>query len=46
MSLISGEPLGITAANALNVCPSFDIAANVAGMIEAGVFSAITLGDV
>ncbi|WP_168879313.1 DNA-binding domain-containing protein [Rhizobium sp. P28RR-XV] len=43
--LISGEPLGIAAAKAIDVCPSFDIAVSVAGMIEAGVFSAITLGD-
>jgi hypothetical protein len=43
--LISGEPLGLAAAKAIDVCPSFDIAVNVAGMIEAGVFSAITLGD-
>ncbi|KAA1177203.1 DUF2063 domain-containing protein [Rhizobium tropici] len=43
--LISGEPLGIAAAKAVDACPSFDIAASVAGMIDAGVFSAITLGD-
>lgn len=45
ISLLSGEPLGIAAAKAIEACPSFDIAASVAGMIEAGVFSAITLGD-
>ncbi|TCL62125.1 DNA-binding domain-containing protein [Rhizobium sp. BK251] len=45
MSLISGEPLGLAAARAVDASPSFDIAASVAGMIEAGVFSAITLGD-
>jgi hypothetical protein len=45
MSLISGDPLGIAAAKAVDACSSFDIAASVAGMIEAGVFSAITLGD-
>jgi hypothetical protein len=43
--LISGDPLGIAAAKAVDACPSFDIAASVAGMIEAGVFSAITLGE-
>jgi hypothetical protein len=45
ISLISGEPLGVAATKANDACPSFDIAASVAGMIEAGVFSAITLGD-
>ncbi len=45
ISLISGEPLGVAAAKAIDSCPSFDIAASVAGMIEAGVFSAITPGD-
>lgn len=43
--LISGDPLGVAAAKAFDACPSFDIAASVAGMIEAGVFSSITLGD-
>lgn len=45
ISLISGEPLGIAAAKAIDACPSFDIAAGVVGMITAGMFSAITLGD-
>jgi hypothetical protein len=45
ISLISGDPLGVAAVKAVDACPSFDIAASVAGMIEAGVFSAITLGD-
>ncbi|TBC86518.1 DUF2063 domain-containing protein [Rhizobium leguminosarum] len=45
LSLISGEPLGVAAARAVNASSSFDIGASVAGMIEAGVFSAITLGD-
>jgi hypothetical protein len=45
ISLISDDPLGVAAAKAIKACPSFDIAASVAGMIEAGVFSAITLGD-
>ena len=43
-SLISGRPLGEAAAAALEASPSFDISANVAGMIEAGVFSAVNLG--
>lgn len=42
-SLVSGEPLGVAASRALDACPSFDIAANVVGMIEAGAFSAIVL---
>ncbi|CZT37119.1 HvfC/BufC N-terminal domain-containing protein [Rhizobium sp. 9140] len=45
LSLISGEPLGIAAARAVDASSSFDIGASVAGMIEAGAFSAITLGD-
>jgi hypothetical protein len=45
ISLISGEPLGLAAAKAIDACPSFDIAKSVAGMIEAGVFSAIALGE-
>ena len=44
--LVSGEPLGVAAARAIEACPSFDIAASVAGMVEAGVFSSVTLGDV
>lgn len=46
LSLFSGDPLSVAAAKAIDACPCFDIAASVAGMIEAGVFSAITLGDV
>lgn len=45
VALMSGDTLGVAAAKAVEACPSFDIAASVAGMIEAGVFSAITLGD-
>lgn len=37
ISLISGEPLGVAAAKAVDAHGSFDIAASVAGMIEAGV---------
>ncbi|KQV66349.1 DNA-binding domain-containing protein [Rhizobium sp. Root1220] len=45
ISLIAGKPLGLAAATAVDACPSFDIAASIAGMIESGVFCAITLGD-
>ena len=40
-SLMSGRPLGEAAASALEISSSFDIAANVAGMIEAGAFTKI-----
>jgi hypothetical protein len=44
-SLMSGRSLGEAAASALQASPAFDIAANIAGMIEAGAFTAITFGD-
>ncbi|MGD9539224.1 MAG: DUF2063 domain-containing protein [Alphaproteobacteria bacterium] len=44
-SLIAGETLGRAAGAALDENPSFDLAANIAGMIEAGVFTAIRFGD-
>jgi hypothetical protein len=44
-SLIAGETLGEAAATAFAETPSFDLAANIAGMIEAGVFAAIHVGD-
>jgi hypothetical protein len=44
-SLMSGQSLGEAAATALQAVPAFDIAANIAGMIEAGAFTAITFGD-
>ena len=44
-SLMSGQSLGEAAASALQASPSFDIAASIAGMIEAGAFTAITFGD-
>jgi len=44
-SLIAGEPLAAAAAAAFEQAPSFDLAASIAGMVEAGVFSAIELGD-
>jgi hypothetical protein len=43
-SLISGRSLGKAAASALESTPSFDIAAGIAGMIEAGVFTSVIFG--
>lgn len=43
--LTEGRPLGDAAASALNTSSDFDIAANIAGLIEAGAFSAIGFGD-
>jgi hypothetical protein len=43
--LIDGGTLGAAAATAFAETPSFDLAANIAGMIEAGVFTTIHLGD-
>ena len=43
--LIAGEPLGTAAAAALADTPAFDLAANIAGMLEAGAFTAIQQGD-
>jgi hypothetical protein len=39
--LIAGEPLGAAAARALVDGPAFDLAANIAGMLDAGAFTAI-----
>jgi Putative DNA-binding domain len=44
-SLIGGESLGAAAATAFGQTPSFDLAAGIAAMIEAGVFTAINVGD-
>ena len=44
-SLMSGRSLGEAAASALEISPSFDIAANIAGMIEAGAFTKIISGE-
>ena len=44
-SLIDGGTLGAAAAAAFIEASSFDLQANIAGMIEAGVFSTIHLGD-
>jgi Putative DNA-binding domain len=45
MTLIDGGTLAAAAATAFAEAPSFDLPANIAGMIEAGVFTAIHLGD-
>ncbi len=39
------EPLGEAAAAALDAAPEFDIAANIAGLIEAGAFISLACGD-
>src|SRR6516162_2061359 len=44
-TLIEGGTLGAAAATAFAETPSFDLPANIAGMIEAGVFTSIPLGD-
>jgi hypothetical protein len=43
--LTEGRPLGEAAASALDTSPDFDIAANIAGLIEAGAFTSIAFGD-
>ncbi|QOZ13031.1 DNA-binding domain-containing protein [Bradyrhizobium sp. CCBAU 51765] len=43
--LISGRPLGEAAAAALEASSEFDIAANIAGLIEAGAFTSLASGD-
>ncbi|WP_018316980.1 DNA-binding domain-containing protein [Bradyrhizobium sp. WSM2793] len=43
--LISGRSLGEAAAVALDAAPEFDIAANIAGLIEAGAFISLACGD-
>jgi Putative DNA-binding domain len=44
--LLTGAPLGAAAAAALDASPAFDIAANIAGLIEAGAFTALVSGEV
>jgi hypothetical protein len=44
-SLIAGEPLGNAANEGFAEAPGFDLAANIAGMIETGVFHAIRAED-
>jgi len=43
-SLMSGRSLGEAAASGLQISPSFDIAASIAGMIEAGAFTKVISG--
>jgi hypothetical protein len=43
--LIAGEPLAAAAATAIELCPSFDLAGGISGMIEAGAFAAIKFGE-
>jgi hypothetical protein len=43
--LLDGDTLGAAAATAFAETSSFDLPANIAGMIEAGVFTTIHLGD-
>jgi hypothetical protein len=43
--LASGQPLGEAAASALEASPQFDIATNIAGLIESGAFTSIAFGD-
>ncbi|BBC03328.1 MULTISPECIES: DNA-binding domain-containing protein [Bradyrhizobium] len=45
IDLMSGRTLGVAAASALQSSASFDIAANIAGMIEAGAFISIDFGE-
>jgi hypothetical protein len=44
-TMFDGGTLGAATAAAFAETPSFDLPANIAGMIEAGVFTAIHLGD-
>ena len=44
-SLMAGRPLGEAAALALEKSPTFDIAAAIAGMFQAGAFTSVTLGE-
>lgn len=44
-SLAAGRPLGEAAASALQSSPSFDLAANIAGLIEAGAFVSVSSGE-
>lgn len=43
--LISGRPLGEAAMAALEAAGEFDIAANIAGLIEAGAFTSLASGE-
>jgi hypothetical protein len=43
--LIAGESLGAAASEALSESPSFDLPANVRGLLEAGAFTAVLCGE-
>jgi hypothetical protein len=45
MHLVSGETLGEATSAAFEASPSFDLGANIAGMVEAGVFTKTQYGD-
>jgi hypothetical protein len=45
LRLVAGETLGAAATAAFTDCPQFDLSANIAGMIEAGAFTAARQGD-
>ena len=40
--LLAGEPLGVAAAAAMTESPQFDLATNLAGILQAGVFTAVS----
>jgi Putative DNA-binding domain len=44
-SLVEGRPLGAAAGAALEADPTFDLGVAIAGMLEAGAFTDIALGD-
>ena len=44
-SLIAGETFGAAAAAAFADCPQFDLSASIAGMLEAGAFTAANHGE-
>jgi hypothetical protein len=45
MKLVAGNALGEAAAFAVETSSDFDLSANLAGMIDAGVFTALSVGD-
>jgi hypothetical protein len=45
MKLLAGNALGEAAAFAIETSSDFDLSANLAGMIDAGVFTALSVGD-
>ncbi|GGF42666.1 DUF2063 domain-containing protein [Aliidongia dinghuensis] len=45
LELLAGRSLGEAAAVAIDDTPAFDLPLNIAGMIEAGAFTAVKVGD-